>query len=99
MLTDREGVHPSAAVGGELHGHPGRGEGVDERPLGSVASWTDVQRRLSTAHGEPARGAAVPLRVQHLLQQICTKNKDTSIRKLYCQFMWKFARKCSRDIS
>lgn len=70
MLTDREGVHPSAAVGGQLHGHPGRGEGVDECSLRGVASWTDVQRGLSAAHGEPARGTVVPLRVQHLFQQI-----------------------------
>ena len=69
-LTDREGVHPAPPVGGELHGHPGRREGVNECSLGGVPSGADVQGGLSTSHGEPARGTGVPLRVHHLLQQL-----------------------------
>lgn len=60
-------MHPAAAVGRELHGHPGWGEGIDERSLRSVTSRPDVQRGLGTSHCEPPRGAGVPLRLHHLL--------------------------------
>lgn len=69
-LTNWERVHPAAAVGRQLHGHPGWCEGVDERPLGGVTSWTDVQGGLGASHREPARSARVPLRVHHLVQQL-----------------------------
>lgn len=69
-LTDRESVHPATAVRGKLHGHPGWSEGVYERSLRGVTSWADVQGGLSTSHCEPSRGAGVPLRVHHLLQQL-----------------------------
>lgn len=61
QLTHREGVHPAPAVRRQLHGHAGRGEGVDERALGRVSPRADVQHGLSTAHVEPPRSAGVTL--------------------------------------
>lgn len=72
-LTNRKGVHPAPPVGGKLHGHPGWSEGIYERSLGGVASWTDVQGGLSTSYCESSWSTGVPLRIHHLLQQICQK--------------------------
>lgn len=69
-FTDREGVHPAPAVGGELHGHPGWSEGVYECSLRGVTSWADMQGGLSASHCEPSWSTGVPLRVHHLLQQL-----------------------------
>lgn len=78
QLTHGEGVHPAAAVGCQLHGHAGRGEGVDEGALRGVPARPDVQQRLGTAHVEPPRGAGVALLgLQHVLQEICKKTKPS----------------------
>lgn len=80
-LTDGEGVHPTPAVGGQLQWHPGRGERIDERPLGGVASRTDVQGGLSTSHCESSWSTGVPLRL-HFLQHLCqNKTKKEKVKQ------------------
>lgn len=83
-------MHPAAAVGGQLHGHAGRREGVDEGALRRVPARPDVQQRLGAAHVEPPRGAGVPLlRLQRALKEICKTQpsrseslQETSTREL-----------------